>query len=1483
MTKISDRADLGFFPLQDFSTQQNGAPVSVRQSIAGARIVKLVNPGDPQSSGSQLVEVGQDNGMGTLGDVHPWFFWQTRDRAVRGMGSWAQVFATVTVGSADRYGDGVAQPFRDRQFRNDSRYARKPLSWPAGFPQRPKGSILLAIGGTEETDQHSLAVWADPRLIAPSVGGPGECGTLVVDLQPNGEICMDGSTQPGIGGRHARLQSIFRVVAGRKSQSLGGFGNVGNAIAINYSLTPQDSLIGLGAIFAQVVGGGGPTTPTGGPPPPTTPNGGSTSLQGTLNTSGGNVGGGAFGASLDSGGNNDERTPNGFGAFAAMRTGNHAVALMAAMRAYGPIHAGHENDKHRHGYDADGNPINAAHVSTGAYFFRDREYDAPLFFEGDYPYPPSYPLQSKVHLTFDHGVPHPFAGGIAMGYWKWWAEVPFFTPTGGPPTTPPTSPPATPPPVPPPGTPGVPTPGPGGPVIPPPGGPGTPPPGGPATPGPGGPATPGPGGPATPPPGPPFGPPLPPPATPWAGPPSWGGPPPPGGGRIPLPAPTTPNGGGNGSGGAGTPYGPPLPPPVTPSGGGPGQPVPGDPPGDPPPDPNNPNDPRNRGGSPTRSFMRDSGQGNRRQSRINLGQLSGRDPWSGEVARIPGLAERVGGVGSTTLGLYSILHPFHEAFAAIAFRPSLWVNNYPRFETNPQIPPSVVAADEQLRPQVLTMRAFGGQNLATGDYGYVQTPAASRARGGTANGGVMFQPPRFEPEDYFAVGSAIDVTATTGANATTSYVLAAPGVAFALGMPNADGSLKSKAVTIAQDYSVASQALLIRHDSTEIIRGYKNGADVVVELGQGGTGAVRLPFGTTAQRPSPLSGMIRINTSGANNIVEFYDAVAANWVAVGGGATGPTGPQGAQGFAVYLEAEGLDGDPGPPGPQGLQGPQGTTGGQGQLGPAVYLDAEGNDGDMGPPGPQGLQGIQGTSGSQGTPGSIGPAVYLDAEGNDGDPGPPGPQGLQGPQGNTGNTGGQGSAGAIGPAVYLDAEGNDGDPGPPGPQGLQGLQGTSGAQGSAGAIGPAVYLEAESIEGDQGPPGPAGASFVSPTGTGIAHVTAGAIDPAAYGPASTRILLGSSSSSATDWTRIDLGAGLSISGTTLSASAASVVVPVLFDSGDEDVPQDAISLHEPPLRVDVQSWTTNGTKTWVKPSGAKLVRVVMFGAGGGGGGGSSLATANIHTGGSGGGGGAKNQQDFLASDLSATESVVVGAGGSSGLAGASGLDGGDGGQGAASTFGTTVRVTAGGGGGGRRGAASSAAGGGGGGGGTASNGGVGTTGSGPGGTPGSTVGTNCVGGQGAQGTATVVTTNVAEWGGGGGGGHTNVPANAVGGSSMYGGGGGGCGGGDTAAGTVAATAGGASNSYVAGSATGGTAGTSGAAPTAGGAGANGSMRCGGEGGGGGGGTFTASVAGKDGGAGGTPGGAGGGGGVGCNTSSGGAGGIGGDGAVYVFSYF
>lgn len=54
-----------------------------------------------------------------------------------------------------------------------------------------------------------------------------------------------------------------------------------------------------------------------------------------------------------------------------------------------------------------------------------------------------------------------------------------------------------------------------------------------------------------------------------------------------------------------------------------------------------------------------------------------------------------------------------------------------------------------------------------------------------------------------------------------------------------------------------------------------------------GTGTIRLPNGTTAERPSPTAGMIRYNTT--ENTFEGY--AAGQWGSIGGGATGAGGDQ----------------------------------------------------------------------------------------------------------------------------------------------------------------------------------------------------------------------------------------------------------------------------------------------------------------------------------------------------------------------------------------------------------------------------------------------------------------------------------------------------------------------------------------------------------------------------------------------------------------
>jgi hypothetical protein len=54
-----------------------------------------------------------------------------------------------------------------------------------------------------------------------------------------------------------------------------------------------------------------------------------------------------------------------------------------------------------------------------------------------------------------------------------------------------------------------------------------------------------------------------------------------------------------------------------------------------------------------------------------------------------------------------------------------------------------------------------------------------------------------------------------------------------------------------------------------------------------GTGTIRLPNGTTAERPSPTAGMIRYNTTDSS----FEGYAAGAWGSIGGGATGAGGDQ----------------------------------------------------------------------------------------------------------------------------------------------------------------------------------------------------------------------------------------------------------------------------------------------------------------------------------------------------------------------------------------------------------------------------------------------------------------------------------------------------------------------------------------------------------------------------------------------------------------
>lgn len=111
-------------------------------------------------------------------------------------------------------------------------------------------------------------------------------------------------------------------------------------------------------------------------------------------------------------------------------------------------------------------------------------------------------------------------------------------------------------------------------------------------------------------------------------------------------------------------------------------------------------------------------------------------------------------------------------------------------------------------------------------------------------------------------------------------------------------------------------------------------------------------------------------------------------------------------------------------------------------------------------------------------------------------------------------------------------------------------------------------------------------------------------------------------------------------------------------------------DPAATTDLQSFTTPGNTTWVKPNNAAFVEVICVGGGGGGGSGNKGAAASTRPGGSGGGGGGVSRMVFPAADLPASVLLTVGASGTGAVTNSTdGTNGTNGNPGGASYFGNT----------------------------------------------------------------------------------------------------------------------------------------------------------------------------------------------------------------------
>jgi len=322
-------------------------------------------------------------------------------------------------------------PIFDGSYVPDSRFATEIPFVPGDdrcYPKLAGGAIGMIVPATREDFQVPLWMHCDPRLIAVHADGDWKIGSIIADLNSKDEIDPE---------RCARLQTIFRVI--KDPSSCANFHNE-NSIAWNITETGRKD--GHGGIVTDKPFGEGaaPKKPPKEAPPVPTKSGGAGSAGAGLGSSTPGAaapapGVQAFGHrhNTKTGVHGEQAAPLGGpgtdGAGETMAESDRVHAMMSQHQS-GPFVTGATDDQHKQGVDADGNPINPGHLSTNSLFWRSKEFDAPLLFEGkfDSPVLPPPPVFRAgiycTHVSLElSNLSHATCKGAHKGMWKWRSQL----------------------------------------------------------------------------------------------------------------------------------------------------------------------------------------------------------------------------------------------------------------------------------------------------------------------------------------------------------------------------------------------------------------------------------------------------------------------------------------------------------------------------------------------------------------------------------------------------------------------------------------------------------------------------------------------------------------------------------------------------------------------------------------------------------------------------------------------------------------------------------------------------------------------------------------------------------------------------------------------------------------------------------------------------------------------------------------------------